>query len=225
MKRTSLLLLTAGLAVTASTHAAIITTVSSAFEQSTTRSGAVTEDFDDIVPGVTGAPFWGAIGTYLPLDFTGISSADQYGGANNTPYYYTYNGGTLIELYSDSTYFGLWASAIDRLNQVIFYDSLFNYLGGAVLSDFNLSGDYLGNLNYNPRLNDGEIYAYVNFDTTEGSLIRYVYIAGGNFESDNHSVVYAVASVPDGDSTLILCDVTFLALFGFGASPRSADIA
>lgn len=145
----------------------------------------------------------GIKGTYSG-DFS-ILSADQYGGAGGTGAFISTTtpggvpGSYTLTLSQNVDYFGLWFSALDRGNQMIFEEN-----GAPVYTftptDFstmvgpctNASNAFCGNPNSTfLSQDDGEQFAYLNFLDTAGGFNSIVFSqspAGGQFESDNQTV-------------------------------------
>lgn len=139
---------------------------------------------------------------------------------------YTGQNSQTLTFDSSKTYFGMWWSAGDPANQLVFYD------GATILASYStadiipfLSSAYYGNPNNG--LNPNEPYVYLNFTTTGASRITSIefncdLFAG--FESDNHSVHDQVIeppgntlpTVPATGSTLtmLLMGVCFITLVG-----------
>ena len=101
------------------------------------------------------------------------------------------------------SYFGMWWSAADANNAVSLYS------GTTLLATYNstsafagLPSSYFGNPN--SGADAGEMFAYVNFNATEGTAITSVVFSNNGttatgFEADNFSVL----NVPE-PSTLVL---------------------
>jgi hypothetical protein len=173
-------------------------------------------------------------GTYSPFV---LQPADQYGGAGGIGTYPEVYGSSSpasysIKLTNNNTgggvnYFGMWISALDASNQLMFYDA-----NGNLLLDFTsqqLIGD-LGNCNNghagnaycgNPSdyyADSGELFAYVNFFDTSGTFSKVVVSeaggAGAGFESDNHAVAYNQNLTPSGNA--VVSEPASLAIMGIG---------
>lgn len=152
-----------------------------------------------------------------------VSNANQYGGAGGTGRFATIASTAGYTLTLNSTdarglnYFGLWISAIDGLNQLTFLKN------GRVVDSFSASAlnSLIGN---DPRyrgnpdgtykgLNTGERYAFVNFSFDRTKAFDTVRLAqstaGAGFESDNHTVGFNSAAVPEPATWGML-------IFGFG---------
>ena len=155
-------------------------------------TASAVETFDTLGPG----PFTGyasVLGTYSAGK---VNTADLYGGASETQYLFSQaTPGTTLTLNSPATYFGLWWSAGSGGNRVdlvsggasIFSfntDNVLDYLAANVAN----SGDYFGNPNPSYLGWVGhEPFVFINMfsDTAFDTVI----LSGGNFESDNHTVL------------------------------------
>ena len=201
------------LSAAASSRAAIVFTVEAPGVQQSQVAGVTTENFND-------GNLISTLGTY-----TGGSAnpASLFGGAGGTGFFLQ-NGPTTLTLNSPQFYFGMWWSAGDAANLLEFYD------GATLVGSFNvgsiipfLSPAYYGNPTPNFLGQDSaEPFAYLNFTATGTTQITRVVFGGGNFESDNHSVIDQritppgtdPTSVPDGGSTLALAGMALLGLAG-----------
>jgi len=217
LKLTLLFSATVGLGLLSATQAraGLVFTIENPDVESTSVSGALTENFDTVPIGV--------IGTYVSPTIGGTYSGgqviphDQYGGAGGAGQYDVVGLGATtsqtLQFASGKTYFGMWWSAGDPSNKLEFFDSSNSLLGSYVIGDIIpfLSPAYLGNPDTGE--NPGEYYAYLHFTTTEGSLIdRVVFsnVTTSGFESDNHSVFdqpikppgNPLPNVPDSGSTI-----------------------
>jgi hypothetical protein len=189
-------------------HAAIVFTIEAPGVQQSQVPGVITENFDD-------NNLTSVLGTY-----TGGSTnpASLFGGAGGTGFFLQ-NGPTTLTLNSPQFYFGMWWSAGDAANQLSFFD------GATLVGSFNvgsiiplLNSSYYGNPN--PAFlgqDPNEPFAYLNFTATGTTQITSVVFGGGNFESDNHSVLNQRitppgTALPDGGSTLALGGMALLSL-------------
>lgn len=215
MKYTRLgLAVAAGIVAASSLQAGLIFTIENAGVQQTTVALASTEDFESVPLGEITTYVSSAVGgTYSGGE---VINANQYGGAGNTGKYDVVGLGTTtsqtLTFDSGKTYFGLWWSAGDAANTLKFYDENGGELGSYVIGSIipYLSDAYRGN----PvtKENMGEYYAYLNFTTTGGSLIKSIEfgnLTSSGFESDNHSVYDKVITppghaIPDGGSSVAM---------------------
>jgi hypothetical protein len=200
-------------------------------------------DFDTDF-GTTGDPIV-ITGAYRNVD---IRNADQYGGAGGNTRYAEVDGAayTLTLTAKDSlnndvplTYFGYWLSALDRGNQLTFYN------GDTIVASITPS-DVLGNTGscpnfnnaYNPycgnpndplanRRNKGEPYAFINVYFTGGDSFNKIVFSEipdvGDYESDNHTVGYFVNTggvVPEPATWAMM--IMGFGLVGFAARRRRA---
>ncbi len=134
-----------------------------------------------------------------------IDDANQYGSAggvgNNAVTFTT--AGYSLDLTSSPpggvTYFGFWLSALDRGNEISFFqggNKLFTFSAAAArtfIDGLPNSSSYFGNPNTAfAGQNRGEPYAFLNFYARSGvSFDRIVFAENpevGGFESDNHTV-------------------------------------
>lgn len=136
-------------------------------------------------------------GVYTDLQ---VNGADQYGGADGSGRYAVTFQSTGYEIRLSTSlaggvnYFGYWLSALDANNVVTFYrgaDALFEFTPADLLAMVSGHAEYYGNPNANfAGQNAGEPYAFVNFFDEGGYFDRIVFrqVAGGGYESDNHTV-------------------------------------
>jgi hypothetical protein len=148
-----------------------------------------------------------SLGSYSP---SVTRSADQFGGAHETPYM-TVNPSIVastLTLDQQERYFGLWWSAGDTHNELEFFKGghlLFRFLTADVLAfirSHHLEAQYFGNPN--PRFrgqNNHEPYAFLNFfadplnpNVTFDKIILTNNASTG-FESDNHTIAAAYKSL------------------------------
>ena len=154
-----------------------------------------------------------------------INAADQYGGAGGAGNYVVAFGSTpySVSLTSDPTldpqginYFGYWLSALDSGNVVTFYKNgaeVGQLTPGEVTSEVSGNPAYYGNPNANFLGQDGgEPFVFVNFYDTTGAFdqVSFTETSGGGYESDNHTVGFYTAAVPEPATWTML-------LVGFGA--------
>lgn len=197
-----------------SAQAGIVFTFEAPGVQSSQASNITTETFD-INPTGVNTPYTSAIGTYDTAD---IRPADQYGGANGSPYLVVFApNSTTLTLKSPQAYFGMWWSAGDAANQLEFYSGatlIDSYTTSSLLS--SLPATYYSNPNAPAGRNSGEPYAYINFFGTNGTKFDRIIIGGSNFESDNHSVS-AIEQTPTGTPVSTPEPTGVLGLLAIGA--------
>jgi hypothetical protein len=136
-----------------------------------------------------------------------IKNANQYGGAGGTGQYIAPpNGGSYtLTLSTPVNYFGLWFSALDRGNELAFYENNTLLYSFSPTDYAHLVGAcptvYCGNPNSDFYKQDSpQQYAYLNFYDTNASFNKIVFSenpAAGEFESDNQTVGI-VSSTPQG---------------------------
>jgi hypothetical protein len=169
-------------------------------------------------PGGTGV----AAGTYTATG-TGmtLSTPNQFGGAETSPG----GGSTNFLILGPATgadpratwtagpsgtafYFGMWWSALDGNNSVLFYRNgqIVDVLtGGRMLADTGLDLAYNGNPNQGGA-NAGEKYVFVNVyaDATSGfDRIDFVNAGDSGFETDSHTVAYQVIALDQQSGTFV----------------------
>lgn len=134
-----------------------------------------------------------------------VNTNDQYGGAGGTGQYavsFKSQGAYALDLSTTQpkgvTYFGFWLSALDKNNNVSFFQGkkqLFTFSAAdakAFIDGLPKSSSYYGNPNtaYQGK-NTGEPYAFLNFYAKPGTSFDKVVFSqsgGGGYESDNHTV-------------------------------------
>jgi hypothetical protein len=187
--------------------AAVTVTYGAPGEQSTTAPPAVSgvEAFDGRASGGFTTDFGtgGAItGTYSSPD---IYAADQYGGAGGTGKYAmtwsSYQLDLATTLPSGVNYLGFWLSAVDAGNTIQIFNGnsqLFTLTGADVANALADDWRYKGNPTDAFKDQDyGEKFVFVNLTSTT-PFDRVVFSAsGGGLETDNHTVGYAAAAVPE----------------------------
>jgi hypothetical protein len=159
-------------------------------------------------------------GVYSPVQ---VNSADQYGGAGgNGNYDVVFGASNSLTITNNTTgggvnYFGLWISAADAGNELQFFDSsnnlIFTYSAQDMINALgscangNAGNAYCGNPS-DYDADSGELFAYVNFFDTLGTISKIVFTqnGGGGFESDNHAVAYnsALSAVPEPASLTLM---------------------
>ncbi len=141
---------------------------------------------------------WTGVGTYSQIY---VINANQYGGANGTPYSVESaksglggNPTTTLTLNTSVAYFGLWWSAGDPNNFLSFYS------GNNLVASFNttnlfnaLPSTYLGNPTSGYKGQDAtEKFAFLNFYGLNGTTFDKIVLSDpstlSGFESDNHTV-------------------------------------
>jgi hypothetical protein len=161
-------------------------------------------------------------GTYTNVD---IRRRDQFGGAEGIDNYAEVDGAAYSIDFTTSNgrqlnYFGFWLSALDRGNQVSFFDGATEVfsLTPADVKAFTGScpaSPYCGNPNAPLGRNPNEPYVFVNvrFDGLGGpsGFDRIVWSENpdvGDYETDNHTVGY-IAAIPEPATWAML-------IMGFG---------
>ena len=179
-------------------HATLI--VSSAEDPNSytsTLSGVSVLDFNSLSTGRYTNYSWNTVGT---IDSLYVINGDVFGGAGDTASKYSVQsvnsslGGvssTTITLNQPMAYFGLWWSAGDAGNRLIFKS------GNTIVAQFTaadilniLPNTYDGNPR-NRSQNSGETYAFLNFygdAETTWDTITLTNTASSGFESDNWTV-------------------------------------
>jgi hypothetical protein len=124
-------------------------------------------------------------------------------------------------------YFGFWLSALDGGNELTFYRSgvaVGTYDPAqlvAALGTCTSSNPYCGNPNANFLGQDPtQPYAFVNFVDTDGFFDEIAFTeapgAGGNYESDNHTVAYCSNAGSCVTGNNLIPEPLTLSLFGAG---------
>ena len=142
---------------------------------------------------------WSGVGTY---DLLYIINANQYGGANNSPYSVNSAnvsglGGvptTTLTLTTAISYFGMWWSAGDANNYLTFYSGnsvVASFSTGTLLS--KLPSAYFGNPSPGYKGKDpSEAFAFINFYGMGGTTFDRIVLSDpsttSGFESDNHTI-------------------------------------
>ena len=158
---------------------------------------------------------WSGVGTY---DLLYIINANQYGGANGSPYSVESAkvsglGGvptSTLNLTTAISYFGMWWSAGDANNFLSFYS------GNTLVASFStatllskLPNAYYGNPGPGYKGQDSaEAFAYINFYGMGGTTFNKIVLSDpsttSGFESDNHTVrVTPYGSDPNDTSPTI----------------------
>ena len=189
-------------------RAGLVMTVDAAGVQASTVAGVTTETFNSFGPGQYSS-LATAVGTLNTAGAQSIVVADSYGGAGGTGNYFALGAqsssadAVTLTFSGPESYFGMWWSAADANNAVSLYS------GTTLLATYNstsafagLPSSYFGNPN--SGADAGEMFAYVNFNATEGTAITSVVFSNNGttatgFEADNFSVL----NVPE-PSTLVL---------------------
>jgi hypothetical protein len=205
-------LVAAGLLAPVFSQAQLVFTVENAGVQATTVAGVTTENFNSQALGAFSGS--SAVGTFTSGG--AIVAADEFGGANGSDYYAVgAQSGQLestLTLNGAQDYFGLWWSAGDAGNELVFLD------GSTVIGDYHV-GDIISKLNssYDGNPNNGEDggepFAYLDFTSVEFKNAS----TGSGFELDNISVLDQVItppgnSIPDGGSSILLTGMAASAL-------------
>ena len=142
---------------------------------------------------------WSGVGTYDQLY---VINANQYGGANGSPYSVESAkvsglGGvptTTLSLTTAISYFGMWWSAGDANNFLSFYSGnnlVASFSTATLLS--KLPSSYFGNPTPGYTGADGtEAFAFLNFYGTAGTTFDKIVLSDpsttSGFESDNHTI-------------------------------------
>ena len=158
---------------------------------------------------------WSGVGTY---DLLYIINANQYGGANGSPYSVESAkvsglGGvptSTLNLTTAISYFGMWWSAGDANNFLSFYS------GNTLVASFStatllskLPNAYYGNPGPGYKGQDSaEAFAFINFYGMGGTTFNKIVLSDpsttSGFESDNHTVrVTPYGSDPNDTSPTI----------------------
>ncbi len=214
---------------TASAFAGINVSIEAPTVQTTSVSGAITEDFNSAdLGGLTS--YTSVIGAYSASG-TIVQVADVYGGADDTQYVaigsQAHSAGALtLALNGPANYFGLWWSAIDNQNEITLLSGasvVGTYTSNDILNLVNATanpGLYYGNPNPAHAGNTGEAYAYVNFTAFGGTSFDTIVFRNSintGFESDNHSV----RAVPEPSTLLMGGVASVLGLIGLRRRNRS----
>lgn len=173
-----------------------------------------TADRSGAAPFVNSTLAGGVITASYSGDF-GINTADNYGGAGAAgKYIVTFTtAGYRVDLSHTAAipgvnYFGMWLSALDRGNQLTFWNGsrvVGTYTPDdmiAALGACNGANPYCGNPN-NRTLNAGEPYAFVNFFTIGDFFDAITFSENpevGGYESDNHTFGYRNPNIPFGNA-------------------------
>ena len=193
-------------------RAGLVMTVDAPGVQTSTVAGVTTETFNSFNAGQY-TNLTTAVGTLSTAGAASIVVADLYGGAGGTGKYFALGAESgsadaiTLMLNGPASYFGMWWSAADAYNGVQLYS------GTTLLASYNTAGAFAGLPssyygNPNSGADAGEMFAYVNFNATEGTAITSVVFTNGGttatgFEADNFSVL----NVPE-PSTLVLLGTT-----------------
>ncbi|MBV8095755.1 MAG: hypothetical protein JO110_21510 [Acetobacteraceae bacterium] len=168
-----------------------------------------TETFDSRSPGA-GQSFTTDFGTHGVITGTynnvQINPADVFGGAGGAGNYAVAYSGSPYSLDLTTTlptginYFGYWLSALDPGNSVTFYNGGTEVYSFTPADFINLTGPcpnpYCGNPNP-PGGNSDQPYAFLNFFDNGGTFDRIIFsqnLSGAGYESDNHTVGFAIAT-------------------------------
>ena len=157
---------------------------------------------------------WSGVGTYDQLY---VINANQYGGANGSPYSVESAkiglGGvptTTLNLTTAISYFGMWWSAGDANNFLSFYSGnnlVASFSTATLLS--KLPNTYFGNPTPGYKGQDpAEAFAFINFYGLDGTTFDKIVLSDpsttSGFESDNHTVrVTPYGSDPNDTSPTI----------------------
>ncbi|MBU1376557.1 MAG: PEPxxWA-CTERM sorting domain-containing protein [Alphaproteobacteria bacterium] len=146
-----------------------------------------------------------------------ILAADQYGGAGGTGAYAMTWSSYQLDLTTTQpggvNYLGLWLSAVDAGNTIQLFNGstqLFTLTGTDVMNALADDWHYKGNPTDAFKDQDyGEKFVFVNLASTT-AFDRVVFSAsGGGLETDNHTVGYAAAPVPEPTTWIMM-------IVGFG---------
>ena len=178
----------------ATAHATTIVTIEASGVQATTQklkySSTVT--FDQITPAnynALEAVFDdGKVAGFY--DLANIRKAGQYGGAGGQGNYDAiYKSATLTLKGLNVDYFGLWASAINGGESLVFFREGIP-VDEIALSSLKFSSEYFGNPTKPYFGTDSkETFAFINFHVIGGyDSVSFLQSGGGRFETDNHTV-------------------------------------
>jgi hypothetical protein len=181
------------------TYNTIVTLAEDPGQFNSMLTGARVQTFDNLT-GLSTNVVWEGVGTFDKLN---VINANQYGGApsetlpNGTPYAVTGLGSvktTTLTLNEASSYFGMYWSAGDALNDLKFYSN------GELVANFTTSNlmnllptAYYGNpIESGPFANKnvGEPYAFINFlgdANTSWDTIVFSNNGSSGFEGDNYT--------------------------------------
>lgn len=167
-------------------------------------------------------------GTYGDVRVARAGVSGGAGGGGNYAVTYTPGGYTLslaTTLPGGVNYFGYWLSALDRGNQVTFYDGaaeIYRFTPDDLIARVGACPDDANAYCGNPappfrRLNGREPYAFVNFFARGNTFDRIAFAENppvGGYESDNHTVGY----VTGGSGTALnpVPEPASIAPLGFG---------
>ena len=165
--------------------------------------GSLVETFDGLAKQVYSTVAT-TVGTYTNLD---VTLNDQYGGAGGAGNYPTVFSGNsyALTLVQPVAYFGLWFSAQDTNNQLVFKNNgnvVFTFNGDQMRSDLSGNGAYFGNPDapYAGQ-NQYEPYAFINFTAASGVTFDEIDFvqngAWGGLETDNHTIASIAAACPE----------------------------
>ena len=170
--------------------------------------------------GLYNSDFIGATGTYQLTSNSAllIQGADQYGGADLSPYaaFGAQSGTTgdiLLSTGANYNYFGFWWSAGDANNSITLRSTgaalatfstgdILNFLSPGTITAVNgtvyNSSSYYGNPNNGQ--NTGEPYAFISIVLTGATFNQVVFsnnnTTGTGFESDNHTLYLGTVTPP-----------------------------
>ncbi len=189
-------------------RAGVVQTVDAPGVQASQVPGVVTETFNSFSTGEYSS-LSTALGTLTTSGQFAIVAADQYGGAGGTGNYFALGAQSgssepvTLTFNGPQSYFGMWWSAADVYNNVQLYsgDSLLATYTTATIFD-GLPSSYYGNPN--SGADQGEPFAYVNFNGTSGTTFTSVVISNSGttatgFESDN----FSINGVPEPSSLVL----------------------
>ncbi|MFO0808859.1 MAG: PEP-CTERM sorting domain-containing protein [Gemmataceae bacterium] len=209
------LLIVAGLVVlcpSAQTQAAIILSVEGPGVSTSSVVGAIMETFAGYSVGSFTGVNSSAIGTYNSTAGVTIDAVNQHGGivvpVGTDNFLRTGTGSATITFNSAVGYFGFWLSAGDSGNQVqltttsggTFTFTLDTIVNSGLLTPGLITAATPGHFG-NPfapfqTQNPSQPYVYVNlFATDTNSRFTQATFSGGNFESDNHTILTSLTDV------------------------------
>jgi hypothetical protein len=199
--------------------AVVLTYAESPGVENSTLSGTSVDTFNSLTGNTKYTNLaWTDNGTTIgTFDSIYIKSFDQYGGAGPSGSNYAVEsasvGGSsavttsILTLTTQSAYFGLWWSAGDASNELVFKNN------GVVIAEFTtqsllnaLPSTYRGNPRAPSSLDPAEPFAFINFFATGGQTfnqIEFIDTQSSGFEADNYTVRAAAYGTVAGDGNTL----------------------